>query len=94
MLFHSLNWSFFVEGSGNWPASLREKAAPPSKDYMLVFVGEGEDQPRAAASIAASKGFERTAILEGGLEAFGSSVLSQVSMHEIHGEAHHEQQYL
>ena len=67
-----------VGGSSSWPPRLREKAAPPSKDYLLVFVGEGEDQPRAAAAIASTKGFERTAILEGGVEAFGSSVLAQV----------------
>ena len=65
-------------GSSSWPSRLREKAAPPTKDYMLVFVGEGEDQPRAAAAIASTKGFERTAILEGGVEAFNSSVLAQV----------------
>lgn len=65
-------------GSTSWPSRLREKAAPPTKDYLLVFVGEGEDQPRAAAAIASSKGFGRTAILEGGVEAFSSSVLAQV----------------
>lgn len=67
-------------GSSSWPSRLREKAAPPTRDYLLVFVGEGEDQPRAAAAIASTKGFERTAILEGGVEAFSSSVLAQVQL--------------
>ena len=67
-------------GSNRWPARLQEKASPPTRDYMLVFVGDGEDQPTSAAAIASSKGYHRTAILEGGLEAFGSSVLSQVDL--------------
>lgn len=74
-------------GSSSWPARLREKAAPPSRDYLLVFVGEGEEQPRAAAAAASSKGFNRTAILEGGLEAFSSSVLSQANLEYINRDA-------
>ena len=73
-----LDWISRPGGSSTWPSRLREKAAPPTKDYLLVFVGEGEDQARAAAAIASAKGFERTAVLEGGVEAFGSSVLAQV----------------
>ena len=66
-------------GKSSWPARLREKAAPPSRDYLLVFVGDGEEQPRIAAAAAAARGFQRTAVLEGGLESFSNShLLAQV----------------
>ena len=53
-------------------------ASAPTREHMLVFVGNGEDSMRAGAAAAAAGGFQRTAILQGGLSAFARSATNQV----------------
>ena len=53
-------------------------AAAPTREFMLVFVGNSEDSMRAGAAAAATAGFQRTAILQGGLPAFARSTTNQV----------------
>lgn len=50
----------------------------PARDWLLVFVGDDADDMRAAAAGAAIAGFERGAVLDGGLQAFGQAALQQV----------------
>ncbi len=52
-------------------------AQKPTRDHVLVFVGDSEDAMRAGAAAAAAAGFQRTAILQGGLAAFSSSAHMQ-----------------
>lgn len=43
----------------------------PLPHFMLVFVGDREEEEVRAAAAAASCGFQRTMVLEGGLQALG-----------------------
>lgn len=52
-------------------------AQKPTRDHVLVFVGDSEDAMRAGAGAAAAAGFQRTAILQGNLAAFSSSAHMQ-----------------
>lgn len=70
----------FSGGESSWPARLKHKASPPSLDYLLVFLAGRESQAKFAASKAAQNGFQKTAILDTGLEGFGQSLLSQVKI--------------
>jgi hypothetical protein len=51
----------------------------PARDWLLVFVGDTQEDMRAAAAGAAAAGFERGAVLEGGLHAYGHAALQQVA---------------
>jgi len=63
--------------AAGWQA--RAPGAPvPARDWLLVFVGDDADDMRAAAAGAAVAGFERGAVLDGGLQAFGQAALQQV----------------
>ena len=53
-------------------------AQKPTRDHVLVFIGDSEDAMRAGAGAAAAAGFQRTAVLQGGLAAFSSSAHTQV----------------
>ena len=53
-------------------------AQKPTRDHVLVFVGDSDDVMRAGAGAAAAAGFQRTAILQGDLAAFSSSAHTQV----------------
>ncbi len=53
-------------------------AQKPTRDHVLVFVGDSEDAMHAGAGAAAAAGFQRTAILQGDLAAFSSSAHTQV----------------
>ncbi len=55
-------------------------AQKPTRDHVLVFVGDSEDAMRAGAGAAAAAGFQRTAILQGDLAAFSSSAHTQVGI--------------
>ena len=50
----------------------------PGKDWLLVFVSDDMDAMRAAAAAAMAAGYERTAVLEGGVQALTQSALQQV----------------
>lgn len=50
----------------------------PARDWLLVFVGDDADEMRTAAAGAATAGFERGSVLEGGLQAYGQAALQQV----------------
>ena len=50
---------------------------------MLVFIGNSEDTMRAGAVAAAAAGFQRTAILQGGLPAFARSATNQVGPYHV-----------
>lgn len=50
----------------------------PMRDWLLVFVGDDGDDMRTAAAGAAVAGFERGAILQDALQAFGQAALQQV----------------
>ena len=75
-----------VEGAlGGGPAGWRAHGVPeqarfPERDWLLVFVGTDADAMRDAAAGAAAAGFERTAVLDGGLQAFGQAALQQVGL--------------
>lgn len=63
--------------AAGWRA--RAPSAPvPARDWLLVFVGDDADEMRAAAAGAAAAGFERGAVLEGGLQGYGQAALQQV----------------
>lgn len=51
---------------------------PPGKDWLLVFVSDDMDAMRAAAAAALAVGYERTAVLDGGVQALTQSALQQV----------------
>ena len=68
--------------AAGWRA--RAPNAPvPMRDWLLVFVGDDVDGMRMAAAGAAVAGFERGAILQDGLQAFGQAALQQVHAHPI-----------
>ena len=50
----------------------------PAKSWLLVFVSDDMDAMRAAAAAAAAAGYERTAVLEGGVQALSQGALQQV----------------
>ena len=50
----------------------------PGKDWLLVFVSNDMDAMRAAAAAAMAVGYERTAVLEGGVQALTQSAMQQV----------------
>ena len=50
----------------------------PAKSWLLVFVSDDMDAMRAAAAAAATVGYERTAVLEGGVQALSQGALQQV----------------
>ena len=50
----------------------------PGKDWLLVFVSDDMDAMRAAAAAALAAGYERTAVLEGGVQALTQSALQRV----------------
>ena len=53
-------------------------ASAPTREHVLVFIGNSEDSMRAGAVAAAAAGFQRTAVLQGGLPAFARSASNQV----------------
>ena len=70
-------------------------AQKPTRDHVLVFVGDSEDAMRAGAAAAAAAGFQRTGVLQGGLAAFSSSahmqacaVLTHLYMPQIKRSVH------
>ncbi|BDA48044.1 probable thiosulfate:glutathione sulfurtransferase at C-terminar half [Coccomyxa sp. Obi] len=68
--------------AAGWRA--RAPSAPvPARDWLLVFVGDDADEMRAAAAGAATAGFERGAVLEGGLQAYGQAALQQANLKYI-----------
>ena len=50
----------------------------PAKSWLLVFVSDDMDAMRAAAAAAVAVGYERTAVLEGGVQALSRGALQQV----------------
>ena len=56
-------------------------APAPSKDWLLVFASDDMDAMRAAAAAAVAVGYERTAVLEGGVQALTQGALQQVSIY-------------
>ena len=58
--------------------------AAPSKDWLLVFVSDDMEAMRAAAAAAMAVGYERTAVLEGGVQALTQSALQQVPICNLH----------
>ena len=68
-------------GPAGWRAhGVPEQARFPGRDWLLVLVGTDADAMRAGAAGAAAAGFERTAVLDGGLQAFGQAALQQVRL--------------
>lgn len=53
----------------------------PARDWLLVFVGDTQEDMRTAAAGAAAAGFERGAVLDGGLQAYGQAALQQVRIY-------------
>ncbi len=67
-------------GVAGWRVRVTPEQAPPppQRDWLLVFVGAEPQGMRDGAAGAAAAGFERTALLDGGLQAFGQAALQQV----------------
>ena len=63
--------------AAGWQSIFPETPAP-AKSWLLVFVSDDMDAMRAAAAAAAAAGYERTAVLEGGVQALSQSALQQV----------------
>ncbi len=66
----------------------------PGKDWLLVFVSDDMDAMRAAAAAAMAVGYERTAVLEGGVQGLTQSALQQVIIVIIHVGRLHRVTYL
>ncbi|PRW57512.1 Heat shock 67B2 [Chlorella sorokiniana] len=60
-----------VLGSASAWAEAFQGVPYPPPHFMLVFVGDREEEEVRAAAAAASCGFQRTMVLEGGLQALG-----------------------
>lgn len=58
------------------------------RDWLLVFVGDNADDMHAAAAGAAIAGFERGAVLQDGLQAFGQAALQQVRSGPVLGSSY------
>ena len=63
--------------AAGWQNMFPETPAP-AKSWLLVFVSDDMDAMRAAAAAAVAVGYERTAVLEGGVEALSQGPLQQV----------------
>lgn len=59
------------------------EAPAPGNDWLLVFVSDDMDAMRAAAAAAVAVGYERTAVLEGGVQALTQGALQQVSSRTV-----------
>ena len=68
--------------AAGWQSMLPEAPAP-GNDWLLVFVSDDMDAMRAAAAAAVAVGYERTAVLEGGVQALTQGALQQVSSRTV-----------
>ena len=64
--------------AAGWHIAFPDTPAP-GKDWLLVFVSDDMDAMRAAAAAAVAVGYERTAVLEGGVQALTPGALQQAS---------------
>ena len=72
-----------VKRAAGWQSIFPDTPAP-GKDWLLVFVSNDMDAMLTAAAAATAAGYERTAVLEGGVQALTPGALQQVPICNLH----------
>jgi rhodanese-related sulfurtransferase len=88
-LSSSASWTRHLQGGHDGPVGpqTQQPAAYPTRDHLLVFLADDQSSMTKAAAAAAACGFERTATLAGGLQAFSEAARKQADLKYITRDA-------